>query len=119
MARANIVEVQDGPGVVAPAGTALTVADGGQFRPDGSDILWLTASADATVTIPSAVEFMDPVTVNLSAGETRPVGADAFHTQPDGMAHVNVSADGVTAIVLRGLSWEMMPGSEVIVSEAP
>ncbi|WP_190856067.1 hypothetical protein [Actinomadura sp. RB99] len=108
MARANIADVRIGPNAAEPAGTALTVADGGQFpiAGDGSEILRLTASAAATVTVPSVCtadgsENLFTRKVTLAAGETRYVRLDGSFVQRDGMARVNVSAAGVTALVLR------------------
>ncbi|MFJ9913620.1 hypothetical protein [Actinacidiphila glaucinigra] len=108
MARVAITTVPVGPNTLEPSGTALTVADGGSFAQTGGEILKLTASGTATVTIPFREKGVDalgnPVvlsrTIAMTAGQTRYVRIDGTFVQPDGLVHVDVSATGVSALVL-------------------
>ena len=74
----------------------------------GHEILKLSASGAATVTIPFREKGVDaagnPVVVArsiaLTSGQTRYVRVDGSFVQPDGLVHVDVSAAGVSALVL-------------------
>ncbi|MET7843999.1 hypothetical protein ABZT45_36470 [Streptomyces sp. NPDC005356] len=112
MARANIVSLSVGRASVEPTPTALTVANGGSFVADGSEILKLSATGTVTVTIPTVagnIPAMDTIpavirdrVVTLSAGQTHYVRVEnGSFVQPTGVVHVDVSAAGVSAVVLR------------------
>ncbi|MEV5192102.1 hypothetical protein AB0K86_06125 [Streptomyces clavifer] len=111
MARANITTVAVGRDSLEPAGTPLAVADGGAFTPTGREVLKLTSSGAATVTIPTNAVPHDtdgdgnpePIvrTLTFTAGQTRYARFEGTSfAQPDGTIHVNVSAVGVSALVL-------------------
>ena len=109
MARTSIATLAVGRDNVQPALTALTVADGGAFSLTGHDILKLTSSGAATVTIPTNTrQQVDgesvPIvrTITMGAGETHYARFDGTpFVQPDGTVHVDVSATGVCALVIR------------------